>query len=323
MKIGIVGTGAMGSIYAAILADGGNEVWAFDKWKEHINAIGRAGLRLEGSVGDRTVRMNATTVAAEAGPCALVVVATKAFDAEQALRDAAPMIGPETIVLPIQNGLGNGERVAALLGPVNVLVGIAAGWGSHVVAPGHVHPEGSGAIHLAELRGGVTPRLEGVADVWRAAGFRVELYGDPQPMIWGKLIANVGLGGASAMTGFRIGELLDNPWAWSLTLACVRETAAVAAAKGIKLPYDDPEAWITRFAAKIRDATTSLAIDFRAGRPTEIDSLQGAVAREGETLGVPTPTCRVLHALVKALEGRAPAAADAAPSMGAALPQRA
>lgn len=116
MKIAIVGAGAMGSVYAGILGEAGNEVWAIDHWEEHVEAIRAHGLRVEGASGDRTIRIRATTDPAEAGVCELVVIATKAHDVEAAARAASPLVGAETVVLPIQNGLGSAERVASLLG---------------------------------------------------------------------------------------------------------------------------------------------------------------------------------------------------------------
>ena len=164
MKIGIVGSGAMGSVYGALLADAGNDVWMFDKWQEHVDAMGARGLRCEGASGDRTVAVNATTRAAEAGPCELAIVATKVMDIEAALADARAMIGPETLVLAIQNGLGNVERVQRVLGAENVLFGIAGGFGAELKAPGHVHHNGMEAINLAELQGGISARLKRVAE---------------------------------------------------------------------------------------------------------------------------------------------------------------
>jgi 2-dehydropantoate 2-reductase len=152
MKIGIVGSGAMGSVYGAILADAGNELWMFDRWRDHVDAMRSKGLRCTGASGDRTVPVNATTDAAAAGPCELVVVATKVMDIEAGVRAAAPMIGPETLVLTIQNGLGNVERIQRVLGPENLLFGIAGGFGAEMKAPGHVHHNGMEAINLAELR---------------------------------------------------------------------------------------------------------------------------------------------------------------------------
>jgi 2-dehydropantoate 2-reductase len=126
MKIGIVGSGAMGSVYGALLADAGNELWLFDKWREHIEAMRAWGLRCEGASGDHTVRVNATTDAAAAGPCELAIVATKVMDIETAVREAAAMIGPDTLVLAIQNGLGNVERIRRVLGPHNLCSGSRA-----------------------------------------------------------------------------------------------------------------------------------------------------------------------------------------------------
>ncbi|MBJ7333633.1 MAG: NAD(P)-binding domain-containing protein, partial [Thermoleophilia bacterium] len=116
MKIAVVGTGAMGSVYAALLADAGNEVWAIDSWADHIAAIQANGLRLEGASGDRTVRIQATTDPRDVGECELVIVATKAFDIEAAAESIRPLVGETTVVLPIQNGLGSPDRIAAILG---------------------------------------------------------------------------------------------------------------------------------------------------------------------------------------------------------------
>ena len=102
MKIGVIGSGAMGSVYGALLAKAGNDVWMFDKWQDHVAAMRTRGLRCEGASGDRTVQVNATTRAADAGPCALAIVATKVMDIEAALADARAMIGPETLVLAIR-----------------------------------------------------------------------------------------------------------------------------------------------------------------------------------------------------------------------------
>src|SRR5687768_10244544 len=128
MKIAIVGTGAMGSVYAGLFAAAGHEVWAIDRWREHIDAIRAKGLRLEGASGDRTVKLNATTDAAQAGRCDLVVLATKAMHVSQAASSIAGLLGPETPVLSIQNGLGGPETAAAILGKDKVLVGVVGGF---------------------------------------------------------------------------------------------------------------------------------------------------------------------------------------------------
>jgi 2-dehydropantoate 2-reductase len=311
MKIGIVGSGAMGSVYGALLAAAGNELWLFDQWREHVDAMRAHGLRCTGASGDRTVPVNATTDAAEAGPCELGIVATKVMDIEGGVRAAKPMIGPETLVLTIQNGLGNVERIQRVLSPENLLFGIAGGFGAEMVGPGHVHHNGMEAVNLAELKGGITPRLERVAEVWRGAGFNVQTFEDLWPVVWSKLIANVAFSAVCAATGMRVGQARANEWAWGIAKACINEAAAVAAAKGIKLAYDDPVQWVSDFAGKIPNARPSMYQDLLAGRRSEIDSIQGGVVAEGAKLGVPTPTCAFMVQLVKALEAKHQAHGDA------------
>jgi 2-dehydropantoate 2-reductase len=311
VKIGIVGSGAMGSVYGALLADAGNELWMLDRWQEHVEAMRTKGLRCEGASGDRTVRVHATTEPAEAGPCELVIVATKVMDIENAVRAAAPMIGPDSLVLAIQNGLGNVERIQKVLSAENLLFGIAGGFGAEMMAPGHVHHNGMEAVNLAELNGGITPRLEWVGAAWRAAGFKVKLYEDLWPVVWSKLVANVAFSAICAATGMRTGQVCANEWAWGIARGCILEAVAVAAAKGIKLAYDDPVQWAWDFAHKIPNARPSMYQDVRAGRPCEIDTIQGGVVAEGAKLGVPTPTCSFMVQMVKALEAKARAHGNA------------
>ena len=173
MKIAIMGSGAMGSVYAGLMAAAGHEVWAVDTWAEHVRAMRERGLRVEGASGDRTVRLHATTDAREVGSCELVILATKVMHVEAAAEAAKALLGPETVVLSIQNGLGGPDRAAAVLGRERVMVGVVGGFGASIRAPGHVHHNAMELVRLGEVRGPVTPRLERVAEVWRSAGFRV------------------------------------------------------------------------------------------------------------------------------------------------------
>src|SRR5947209_19563935 len=150
----------MGSIYAGLLADAGNEVWAVDRWEEHVDAIRERGLRVEGASGDRTVRIHATTDAAEVGEAELVIIATKAMDVEAAAESARILVGPETIVLPIQNGLGGPDIAAAVVGEQRVAIGVVGGFGAAIIRPGHVHHHGFELVRLGERKGAVTPRIE-------------------------------------------------------------------------------------------------------------------------------------------------------------------
>ena len=160
MKIGIVGAGAMGSVYGGLFAAAGHDVWLVDLWREHIDAIRRNGLHVSGISGERTVRPAATMNPADAGPCELVVLATKMRDLEAAARSIGPMRGSDTAILAIQNGLGNQEILERVLGGRDFLVGIAGGFGASNPRPGEVHHNGWDRVNIAEAASGRSDRLD-------------------------------------------------------------------------------------------------------------------------------------------------------------------
>ncbi|HXK22934.1 MAG TPA: ketopantoate reductase family protein [Myxococcota bacterium] len=301
MKIAVVGVGAMGSVYAALLA-GAHEVWAVDVWAEHIEAIRRKGLRLEGASGDRSVRLHATTDPAGVRGMDLVVIATKDDGVAPAARSALAMAKSGAPILTIQNGVDSVEKVAAIAGAQRTLVGVVGGFGASIVSPGHAHHNGMEFVHLGEMGGGLTARLEAVAACWRAGGFEVRTYRDIHSMIWEKLICNCAYSGPCALTGLRIGEVQADPSAWNVAAACATEAYAVARAKGIALDFTDPVAHVKAFGATIPDARPSMLLDHLAGRRAEVDSIHGAIPREGAKLGIATPVNAVVVALLKARE---------------------
>lgn len=300
VKIGIVGAGAMGSVYAAILGAARNEVWAIDVQAEHIAAIRERGLVLEGPSGTRTVRIHATTVADEAGVCDLVVIAVKAFDVEAAAEVAKPLLGPTTVVVPMQNGLGSADRVAAVLGEDAVAIGVAGGFGASIVRPGHARHNGWELVRLGERRGPVTPRITAVARLWENAGFRVEVYDDAELLVWEKLVCNVCFSGTCSVLGLTIGEVLGDPSAWEVASRCAMEAHAVARARGIRLGFDDPVAYARAFGATIPGAYPSMTLDLMAGRRTEIDVINGAIQPAARDVGLTAPANEVVSALVRA-----------------------
>jgi len=304
MKICIVGTGAMGSVYAGLLADAGNEVWAVDRWADHVAAIRKNGLKINGKSGDRTVPLNATTDTDDVGSCDLVIIATKAMDVAQAAESTQALLGRNTDVLTIQNGLGSAEKVAGILGSKRVIVGIAGGFGASIEAPGHVHHCGMEFIHLGELNHPVTPRLEKVAAVWRNAGFNVTTSDNIDRLIWEKLICNVCFSATCALTEMTIGEVLKDDHAWRVASGCAAEAFRVASAQGVCFGFDDPVDFARNFGASIPDARPSMLLDHLAGRPSEIDVINGAIPVQGRKFGVPTPFNTVVSALVHAKEAR-------------------
>ena len=305
MKIAVIGAGAMGSVYAGLLADAGHEVWAVDTWAAHVDAIRRNGLRVEGASGDRTARVRATTEAREAGPCDLAIVATKVRHTAAAARAAGEILRPGAAAVTIQNGLGGGDAAVAELGAGRVVIGVAGGFGARMLAPGHARHEGMELIRLGEAAGPATGRLREIAGVWEGAGFRVRCFDDIHQLVWEKLVCNGAFGAVCALTGMTVGEVLDSADAWPVAAACAREGAAVARAKGIRLGFDDAEAYARDFGAKIPGGRPSMWQDLKAGRPSEIDAINGGVARAGREAGVATPTHDLLAGLVRAAEAAA------------------
>lgn len=302
MKIAIIGTGAMGSIYAALLGDAGNEVWAVDSWAEHVAAIRANGLRVSGASGDRTVRINATTDSGDVGTADMIVVATKARDVPAAAQAAARLLGPDTVLIAIQNGLGSAERIAAALNSPAVLLGVVGGFGASMVGPGHAHHNGWEFLRFGELAGGLTPRLERVAEVWRAAGFKVHVFADIHRMVWEKFICNVCYSGTCTLTGLTIGQVQADADAWSVASRCAVEAYAVARAKNIPVEIDDPVRYVLEFGRKIPNARPSMLLDHMARRRSEIDAINGAVPPAASSVGLSAPVNETVSALVRARE---------------------
>ncbi len=302
VKIAVVGVGAMGSVYAALLGDAGNEVWAIDVWNEHIEAIRESGLRVEGASGDRTVRIGATTDAAEAGLCDLVIVATKGMHVEAAAEAAKPLIGPETVVLPIQNGLGGPDVVARILGEDLVAIGVVGGFGASIVGPGHARHEGWELVRLGERNGPVTPRVERIAGVWRDAGFRVQTYDDVGRLVWEKLVCNVSFSGPCTILECTINDVLSSEPAWELSSRCAVEAYETGRAAGIEFSFDEPVTYVREFGSRIGGARPSMLLDFLAGRRGEIDSINGAIPPAARAVGLEAPTNDTVAAIVRAKE---------------------
>jgi 2-dehydropantoate 2-reductase len=302
MKIAIFGTGAMGSVYTGLLGSAGNDVWAIDSWAEHIGAIRANGLRLRGASGDRVVRVNATTNPSEVGEVDLLVIATKAYNVEEAATAALPLVGPDTVVLPIQNGLGSVDRAAAILGEERVIVGVVGGFGASIVEPGHAHHHGMELLRLGERSGPVSERVERIAQVWSDAGFNVRAFDDSAKLVWEKLICNIAYSGPCGLTGMTIGEILEDADASAVSAHCAEEAFAVARALGIALDFDEPVRYVRDFGAKITGARPSLLLDMLAGRRSEVGVINGSIPPLARELGLPAPVNETVTALILARE---------------------
>lgn len=303
MKIAVIGAGAMGSIYAALLADAGHEVWAVDRWVAHVDAINAKGLRVEGASGDRTITsVRATTQIADVGTCDLCILATKASGVGPAAQAAAPIIGPDAMVLTIQNGLGAGERIAQHMPTSNVLLGVADGFGASMKGPGHAHHNNMKLIRIGEMGGRVTDRLKRVEAVWQEAGFNAKAFENITQLIWEKFLCNVTFSAPCTTFHVTVGELMDHPDRWQIALGAMREAHAIAQAKDVPLSFDDPVAYVTAFGAGMPNARPSMLLDHMAGRTSELDAINGIVPIMGREMGIPTPYNDTLTAILRQRE---------------------
>ena len=302
-KIAIIGTGAMGSIYAVMMAEAGHDVWAIDSWADHVEAINAKGLRLEGISGDRNVTaITAATDLAAAGTCDLYVIATKAGGVGAAARAVAGVMGPHSLVLTIQNGLGAADRIAAHMPVDNVLLGVADGFGASMRGPGHAHHNAMRMIRLGEISGGMTDRLRDLETLWQQAGFTARAFDDITQLIWEKFVCNVTLSAPCTTFDCNVGALMANDAAWMVALACAREAYQCGLAEGVNFSFQDVETYVTDFATLMPDASPSLRLDHLAGRTSEIDAINGMVPVIGARHGIATPVNETLSALVRARE---------------------
>ncbi|HDR9005125.1 TPA: ketopantoate reductase family protein [Burkholderia vietnamiensis] len=303
MKIAILGAGALGCAIGAALTEGGNEVWLLNRSAAHVEAMRRDGLRVDDRNGSRHVKVRATTRAAEAGVVDLVVVLVKSFDTDAAMRGAVELIGPETLVLSLQNGLGHEDVLADIVGRERVLAGKTY-VGGVMRNPGHIESGVVGkATHIGELDGRITPRTNAIADTFNASGLDTTVSANIVGTMWDKLLVNVATGALTGATGLTYGQLYDEPLLKATALSAVAEAMAVARAAGVPLSTDDPErAWTLAGEGLSPGFKTSMLQSLEKGSITEIDFINGAVVRWGRRHGVPTPVNATLVACIKGIE---------------------
>jgi 2-dehydropantoate 2-reductase len=300
VRVCIVGCGAVGSLFAANLAQLEDvEVWAYDASREHVDAINASGLRLSGA-GDVLGRLSATTDASELPPCDFGIVATKAMHTDAAIAATAHAFA-EGYVATVQNGLGNEEALAQHVERVIRGTTFPAG---KIVAPGHVQWDVKGDTTLGPYDDR-TPLAEAqrLADACTRAGMPTTAVADARGPQWRKVIFNASTNPIGALTGLTHGRVCERPDLRALVSGLVDEGKAVATAQGIVLD-SDPEALIDH-AAKPEiayDHKASMLQDVEARRQTEIDYLNGGIVRFGKEHGVETPLNQAIWALVKGVE---------------------
>jgi 2-dehydropantoate 2-reductase len=303
VKICFMGAGALGATLGGVLTEGGNDVWLIDAYQAHVDAMNSAGLwMLEGDT-ERNVKVKARTSCEGIGFADLVIVLVKSFHTRQAVEDASSVIGPDTMVMSIQNGLGHEEIIAGIVGRSRVLAGKTY-VGGVFLGPGRVRIgiQAKETI-IGELDGRITDRVKAVAQTFSRAKLVTEVSQNIMGVMWDKLLINVAGGALTAATRLTYGGLYSLPILEKSALAAIAEAMEVARASGIKLSIREPrEAWIKASAGLPPQFKTSMLQSLEKGSATEVDFIHGPVVQWGEKCGVPTPVNETLIACVKGIE---------------------
>ena len=296
MNILIVGTGALASLFAARLTQAGHEVTMLGTWREGLDALNQNGVRFVDADGvEHQYPVHATDDPHECADVRFAIVLVKAWQTERVATQLSTCLANDGIALTLQNGLGNRETLIQGLGLNRVALGSTT-TGATLLGPGHVKAGGEGVISLEQNQA-----LGPMEEALRSAGFNVQKVENANALIWGKLVINAAINPLTALLRVKNGELLERPSAREMMGALAIETANVAQAENIQLPFDDPVKMAEDVARKTAANTSSMLQDVLRGAPTEIDAICGAVVKTAGKHNIETPANRACWQLVVSL----------------------
>jgi 2-dehydropantoate 2-reductase len=295
MKVAVMGAGAVGSYYGAMLARAGHAVTLIGR-PAHVEAVRTHGLMFESSAFHGRIAMQATTEPSGVADADVVLFCVKSTDTENAGRAIAPFLKPDTTVLCLQNGVDNATRLQAIIAPTAVPAVVYVA--SEMIGPGHIRHHGRGELII-----GPSPASDAIAARFIAAAIPTTVSAHVADALWVKLVTNCAYNALSAVGEMSYGPLLATAGVAEIMRSVVAECRAVASAAGVALPADIAEQ-VLGLAATMPDQYSSTAQDLRRGKPTEIDHLNGYVTRAGAALGIPTPVNLALQVIVKLREAR-------------------
>ena len=295
MRIAIMGAGGVGGCLGGLLGKAGNDVWLIVRGA-HLEAIRTNGLKLVRPDTEFVVQVNATDNPAEVGPVDLVLFTVKTYQNRHVITTLKPLMGHETSVITLQNGVESHEQLGAVLGPSNILPG--AYWAaSHILSPGVIGEDVPAQISFGEIDDTDSLRSPDIRKVFRDAGIKTEISLDPLQVLWEKFIVLSALAGITSAAQTRPKELLKYPDARAMFCNAMKESLAIGLAKGINLP-DNLVQDSLKYIESLPDFQNSMHGDYEAGRATELEALSGAVIRLGKQIGVKTPVHEFLYSVL-------------------------
>jgi 2-dehydropantoate 2-reductase len=291
----IVGSGALACLFASRFAAADLPVTMLGNWAKGVKALRKHGVHLVDTDGsEHTYPVNVIQSTDDCQPFSHALVLVKSWQTERTARQLVDYLDRDSCVLTLQNGLGNREILVHYLGEDNVFTGITTS-GARLISPGLVKASGTGMISLIDDN-----KLDLFKDWFEIAGFSVKTVTDINGLIWGKLVVNAAINPLTALLKVPNGDLLHLQSAHLLLTNIAYEVAAVAIAKGITLPFEDPIHEVEEVALRTGTNHSSMLQDIHRGAPTEIDAICGAIIKNGIELGVPTPINDTMYHLVKA-----------------------
>lgn len=302
MKITIVGPGAMGCLFAALLAraKSDNDIWLLDKDSERAKRIKAKGISVEG-ISNFELSVNITADPNVIGHSELVIISTKSYDTQTALNSIKPLLKDDTNVLSLQNGIGNLQLITDMVGEERTVCGMTA-YGATLIGEGKVRQAGKGDTIIGKPTGKIFRDLRHISSIFNGAGILTKISRDVDGVIWSKLIINAGINALAAICRLSNGALLMHEGAKDLMRQAVIESTKVAKKRKAKLIFDDPLQKVESVCKNTPANICSMLQDIMRRKETEIDFINGAIVRHAKSSGVKVPVNEMLTQLVKVME---------------------
>lgn len=301
MKIVIIGSGAMGCLFAGFLAKTKEDVWLLDNNPQRAEKIQEEGIKSQGVSGSWQVKVKITTNPKEIGIADLIIIAVKSYHTKEAIKKIGSIVAESTMILTLQNGLGNTEVISEVFGPERVIGGIT-NQGATLLKIGNIKHAGIGETIIGRVDGKIPVGLRSLREIFNKAGIETRISKDIKALIWSKLIINVGINALTAITHLPNGKLIEFEGTREIMEQAVSEAVRVAKRKRIKLIYDDPLAKVEAVCQATATNISSMLQDVQNKKHTEIDFINGVIVRQAQSLGLAAPVNTVLTNLVKTIE---------------------
>ena len=302
MKIAVVGAGAMGTFITARLCMAGHEVWLLEKNGQRVKNIRKKGIFLDKKDKSWNSKFNSiTSDAADIGTAEVVIIMVKAFDTEAAVQRVLPVVSEKTVVLTLQNGIGNVELICNHISKEQVLAGTTS-HGALFIEDGHVRHTGEGDTIIGALAANSESYTEKIKRVFDGSEINTAVSNDISSLLWGKLLINMSINPLTAIMRINNGSIPEMPHLVEIIKKVLAEGVKVASSLGVRLPYDDPLKKVFDVCRNTSANNSSMLQDILAGRKTEINQINGTVVSYGKKYGILTPVNRTLTELVMSIE---------------------